>query len=285
MIKRLDTGKIAQIEKKAADIRCLVLEMIARAQVGHPGGSLSVADILAALYFHVLKLEPKRPDWPDRDRLILSKGHGATALYSALALKGYFSTSELETFGTLGSRFQVHPDRRKVPGVEASTGTLGQGLSVGAGIALGARLDRKTYRTYVILGDGEVQEGQVWEGAMFGSHYCLDNLTVILDYNNVQLMGDVPCIMEIAPLSSKWSAFGWNVTEIDGHDISQIIGACKDAEGKKAKPSIIIAKTLKGKGISFMENTHEWHGRAPTTEECRRAVCEIRNIPQPKFRS
>ncbi len=278
MIKKLDSKIVLEIKERASDIRCSVLNMISKAQVGHLGGSLSAADILATLYFNILNIDPQRPEWPDRDRLIISKGHGATALYSVLALRGYFGIDELKTFGTIGSKLQVHPDKTKVAGVEASTGALGQGLSIGAGVAYAAKLDAKSYRTYVILGDGEIQEGQIWEAAMFCSHYRLDNLTAILDYNNVQLMGNVSDIIEIAPVAEKWTAFGWNVIEINGHDILQIINACKTAELKKGKPTIIVAKTTKGKGVSFMEGTCNWHGKAPTPEECKKAISEIKNI-------
>lgn len=249
--------------------------MVTNAQVGHIGGSFSVTDILVSLYFAILKTDPKKPDWPDRDRLIMSKGHGATALYSTLAERGFFHAEELKTFAKLGSRLQVHPDKRKVPGVEASTGALGQGLSIGAGMALAARLDRKDYHTYVILGDGEIQEGQIWEAAMFSSHYGLGNLTAILDYNNVQLMGYVSEIMGISPVKEKWIAFGWNVLEINGHDHEQIINAAEEAKKIKEKPTIIIASTLKGKGVAFMENACEWHGKAPCKEEYDNAMKEI----------
>jgi len=251
--------------------------MITNAQVGHIGGSFSVTDILVSLYFSILNIDPANPDWQDRDRLILSKGHGATALYSTLAERGFFPVDELITFAKLGSRFQVHPDKRKVPGVEASTGALGQGLSIGAGMALAARLNAKNYHTYVILGDGEIQEGQVWEAAMFASHYKLGNLTAILDYNNVQLMGYIPEIMEIAPIKEKWISFGWNTIEINGHDHGQIINAVSEAKKIKSRPTIIIANTVKGKGVAFMENTCEWHGKAPCKEEYDTAIKEIDN--------
>jgi len=250
--------------------------MVREAGVGHIGGSLSVTDILVALYFKILKIDPKEPEWPDRDRLVMSKGHGATALYSILAERGFFPKKELKTFGTLNSNFQVHPDKNKVPGIEASTGALGQGLSIGLGMALAARLDRKDYYTFVILGDGEIQEGQIWEAAMFASHYGLDNLTAILDYNNVQLMGNVSEIMEIAPVAEKWSAFGWEVLEADGHDFNQIVKNLGKAKEIKGKPTIIIANTTKGKGVSFMQNNCKWHGNVPTQDQYNEAICEIR---------
>jgi len=260
------------IEEKSKKIRCDILSMVKNAQVGHIGGSFSVTDILAAMYFGILNIDPANPDWQDRDRLILSKGHGATALYSVLAERGFFPVEELMSFAKLGSKLQVHPDKRKVPGVEASTGALGQGLSIGIGMALAARLDAKEYHTFVILGDGEIQEGQVWEAAMFAAHYKLGNLTAILDYNNVQLMGYVSEIMEVAPIREKWISFGWNTIEINGHDHGQIINASEKAKKIKNKPTIIIAKTIKGKGVSFMENTCEWHGKVPCKEEYENAI-------------
>ena len=275
-MKKLDENEIMRLEDIAREVRCSILTMVREAGVGHIGGSLSVTDILVALYFKILKIDPKEPEWPDRDRLVMSKGHGATALYSVLAKKGFFPKKELKTFGTLNSNFQVHPDKNKVPGIEASTGALGQGLSIGLGMALAARLDWKDYYTFVILGDGEIQEGQIWEAAMFASHYGLDNLTTILDYNNVQLMGNVSEIMEIAPVAEKWSAFGWKVLEADGHDFNQIVENLGKAKEIKGKPTIIIANTTKGKGVSFMQNTCKWHGNVPTQDQYNEAICEIR---------
>ena len=275
-MKKLDENEIMRLEDIAREVRCSILTMVREAGVGHIGGSLSVTDILVALYFKILKIDPKEPEWPDRDRLVMSKGHGATALYSILAERGFFPKKELKTFGTLNSNFQVHPDKNKVPGIEASTGALGQGLSIGLGMALAARLDWKDYYTFVILGDGEIQEGQIWEAAMFASHYRLDNLTAILDYNNVQLMGNVSEIMEIAPVAEKWSAFGWKVLEADGHDFNQIVENLGKAKEIKGKPTIIIANTTKGKGVSFMQNTCKWHGNVPTQDQYNEAICEIR---------
>lgn len=271
----LNENIVENLKLQAKQIRCSILDMITDAQVGHIGGSFSITDILTALYFHILNIDPKNPDWTDRDRLILSKGHGATALYSTLALRGYFPRAKLKTFGFINSDLQVHPDKNKVPGVEASTGALGQGLSIGAGVAFAAKIDNKAYRTYVILGDGEIQEGQVWEAAMFCAHYKLNNITAILDYNNVQLMGNVPDIMDIAPVKDKWEAFGWKTLEIDGHDIEQIISACSYAINTEDAPTMIIAKTIKGKGVSFMQSTCDWHGKAPCKEEYDNAVCEL----------
>ncbi len=273
---KLDETEVKRLQDISKEIRCNILTMIRGAGVGHIGGSLSVTDILVSLYFKVLKINPKNPEWPERDRLILSKGHGATAIYSVLAERGFFPKEELKTFGVIDSNFQVHPDKTKVPGIEASTGALGQGLSIGVGMALAARLDKKGYYTFVILGDGEIQEGQIWEAAMFASHYGLDNMTAILDYNNIQLMGNVSKIMEVAPVADKWAAFGWEVLEIDGHDFCQIIGSLYKAKEVKGKPTIIIANTVKGKGVSFMQNTCNWHGSVPTPEEYSRAINEIK---------
>lgn len=272
---KVDEKILSELINQAIKIRCHIVTMVKDAQVGHIGGSLSVTDILTTLYFYIMRIDPSKPDWIDRDRLVLSKGHGATTLYSTLAERGFFSTEELSTFGKLGSILQVHPDKTKVPGVEASTGALGQGLSVGVGMALAARLDKKDYHTYVILGDGEIQEGQVWEAAMFASHYELDNITAVLDYNNVQLMGSLPEVMNIAPVTDKWKSFGWNLIEIDGHDFSQIVASLYKAKEHKGGPTIIIANTTKGKGVSFMQNTCAWHGSVPTNEEYDRAIKEL----------
>ena len=249
--------------------------MISNAQVGHPGGSLSVADILTVLYFYALNIDPKNPDWEERDRLVLSKGHGAAALYCTLAERGFFSKDTLLTFGKIDSILQVHPDKIKVPGVDASTGALGQGFSIALGMALGARLDGRKYWVYAILGDGEIQEGQVWEAAMCAAHYRVTNLITILDYNRVQLMGPVAEIMEISPVKEKWISFGWNVVEIDGHNISEIISSMEKVKKFKSKPTIIIAHTIKGKGVSYMEGKSEWHGKPPCKEELKIAISEL----------
>lgn len=273
---KLSDNEIKKLENIAREVRCSILTMVKEAGVGHIGGSLSITDILVSLYFKVLKINPKKPGWPDRDRLVMSKGHGAAAIYSTLAEKGFFPKEELKTFGLINSNLQVHPDKNKVPGIEASTGALGQGLSIGLGMALAARLNKKDYYTFVILGDGETQEGQVWEAAMFASHYRIDNLTAILDYNNVQLMGNVSEIIEIAPVAEKWSSFGWKVLEIDGHNFDQIIESFYKAKEVKGKPTIIIANTTKGKGVSFMQNTCKWHGSVPTQEEYIKAMAELK---------
>ena len=263
------------LKEKAKTIRCHIVRMISNSQVGHPGGSLSVADILTVLYFHTLNIDPKNPGWEERDRLVLSKGHGAAALYSTLAEREFFSKDIFSTFGKIDSTLQVHPDKNKVPGVDASTGALGQGFSIALGMALGARLDNKKYWVYAILGDGEIQEGQIWEAAMCAAHYKVTNLITILDYNRIQLMGKIADIMEISPVKEKWVSFGWNTIEIDGHDIGEIISSIEEAKKFKNKPTIIIAHTIKGKGVSYMEGKSEWHGKFPCEEELKIAIREL----------
>ena len=260
---------------KANTIRQHIIRMLAKAGSGHPGGSLSATDIGVALYFHVMNYDPKQPKWPDRDRLVLSKGHATAFLYSTLAEAGFFPTEDLATYRELESYLEGHPDMRKIPGVEASTGSLGQGLSMGIGMALAARLDKKTYRTYVILSDGENDEGQTWEAAMFAAHFKMDNLTALLDYNKFQLDGSIAATMGLEPLADKWRAFGWKVFEADGHSIGAIIDAVQAAHAIKGQPSIIICHTIKGKGVSFMENNNSFHGVAPTPEEAKRALEEL----------
>ena len=271
----LTKEEIKKLNDIARDIRRDIVKTIGSAQVGHIGGSLSAVDILTVLYFHILRIDPHNPQWEERDRFILSKGHGAAALYSTLAKRGYFSSKLLNTFGKINSRLQVHPDMHKVPGIEISTGALGQGLSVAIGMALGAKLEHKDIRVYVLIGDGESQEGQIWEGAMSAAHYKLSNLTAILDYNRVQLLGPVSEVMEVSPLADKWRTFGWEVIEVDGHNISQIIESLEKTKKIKNKPSIIIAHTIKGKGVSFMEGKASWHGKAPNKEEMEKALKEL----------
>lgn len=263
------------LARKAQELRQLVIKMIGEAGSGHPGGSLSCAEILAVLYFHELRLDPERPDWPDRDRFILSKGHAAPLLYAALAKRGFFPVEELLTLRRLGSRLQGHPDCRRLPGVEMSTGSLGQGLSVGNGLALAAKLDGRPYRVYVLLGDGEIQEGMVWEASMAAAHYRLDNLVAIVDHNGLQIDGPVVEVMSPEPLAQKWQAFGWEVLSVNGHEVGEIAGALEYARRVKGKPTMIIAETVKGKGVSFMENRVEWHGVAPKGEELARALAEL----------
>jgi transketolase len=270
-----DADPIQALARRAKSVRKHVLTMISHAQVGHPGGSLSCVDLLVALYFAVLRIDPLQPSWRERDQLILSKGHAATALYATLAERGFIPLEWLATFGQINSPLQVHPDRNKVPGVDASTGALGQGLSIGLGVSLAASLDRRDSRIFVLLGDGELQEGQIWEAAMACSHYKVDNLVVIVDSNQVQLMGPVSAVMGIQPLPPKFESFGWNVLEIDGHQFPQILAAMDAAKSCKGKPTAIIAHTVKGKGCSFMENKSEWHGRAPTGDELCQALLEL----------
>jgi len=266
---------VPDLEKMAKQLRRHVITMIAAAGSGHPGGSLSAADIVTALYFKVMCHDPKSPQWPDRDRFVLSKGHAAPILYAALAECGYFPVEELSTLRKLGSRLQGHTDRTLTPGVEMSAGSLGQGLSFGIGIALAGRLDRRDYYVYVLLGDGECEEGQVWEAAMSASHFQIDNLTAIVDHNGIQLDGRCCDIMGIEPLADKWRAFNWHVIEIDGHDIKQVLQALKEAREIKGKPTAIIAHTVKGKGVSFMENNVDFHGKAPNAQETEIALKEL----------
>lgn len=266
---------LMKLEAKAREIRRYIILMTAAAGSGHPGGSLSATDIVTALYFEVLKIDPKRPDDPNRDRFVLSKGHAAPLLYAALAERGFFPPPELMTLRKLGSRLQGHPDMRKLPGVEMSTGSLGQGLSAANGMALAARLDGRDYRVYVLLGDGETQEGQIWEAAMSAAHYKLDNLTAFLDYNGLQIDGTVEEVMSLGRVGDKWKAFGWHVIEIDGHDFTAILDAVAEAKETKGKPTMIIAHTVKGKGVSFMENQVDWHGTAPKAEQASQALEEL----------
>jgi transketolase len=263
------------LEEMARTLRRHVVSMIATAGSGHPGGSLSAAEIVTALYFKVMRHNSKDPRWPDRDRFILSKGHAAPILYAALAESGYFPIEELKTLRKLDSRLQGHTDMNVTPGVEMSAGSLGMGLSFAIGIALAARLDEKTHRTYVLLGDGECNEGQIWEAAMSAAHFKLDNITAIIDYNNIQLTGWTQNIMQLEPLSEKWQAFGWHVIEIDGHDFNQILSSLDEARGIKTRPTVILAHTIKGKGVSFMENKASFHGKAPSPEETERALNEL----------
>jgi len=266
---------IKDLEKKARLIRGDIIKMLAEAGSGHPGGSLSSVEIVTALYFRVLRLKPDQPEWPDRDRFILSKGHAAPLLYAALAGRGFFPREELLTLRKLGTRLQGHPSRGMLPGVEASTGSLGQGLSMGLGIALAGKLDQRDYRVYVLLGDGESEEGQVWEAAMAAAHYRADNLTAVLDYNGLQIDGPIKEVMSPLPLPEKWRSFGWAVREADGHDFRDLIDAFAWAEGVKDRPSMIVARTVKGKGVSFMENDAGWHGKAPNAQQAGQALDEL----------
>lgn len=250
--------------------------MITAAKSGHPGGSLSAVELIVSLYFGGrMRHDPKNPTWKDRDRFILGKGHAAPVLYAILAEAGYTPVDQLNTLRKFGSIYQGHPDRRFIPALEASTGSLGQGLSLACGMALAARLDGSPARAYTMLGDGEIQEGQVWEAAMFAAYHKIDNVVAIVDYNKIQLDGFVKDIMELEPLADKWRAFGWHVIELDGHDIEAVNAAYDEAAATKGKPTVLVAHTVKGKGVSFMENNPKYHGVAPTAEELTKALAEL----------
>lgn len=272
--------KIHELSLVATKIRKDIIAMVGTAASGHPGGSLSCADIIACLYFHEMRHYSNNPSWSERDHFVLSKGHSAPALYSALAECGYFDRSELNNLRKIGCMLQGHPDCNKTPGVEVATGSLGQGLSIANGIALGVRLDGIKSRVYCLLGDGELQEGQVWEAAMTAAHFKLNNVCAILDHNNLQIDGNVSLVMGIEPVADKWNAFGWNVLEIDAHNISQILNAFEQAKVEKNKPTIIIAKSVKGKGVSFMENNCDYHGKAPNADEMKKALEELDEVNQ-----
>ncbi|MCD6470418.1 transketolase [Candidatus Bathyarchaeota archaeon] len=266
---------VKELSKIAWILRKDVIDMIHRAGSGHPGGSLSAAEIVTALIFHHLNIDPNNPQMPERDRFLLSKGHAAPLLYAALARRGFFPLEELKTFRQLDSRLQGHPDRLKTPGVEMTSGILGHGVAVGVGLALAARIDNAKWRVYVLVGDGEIQAGVIWEGAMMASKYRLGNLTVIVDFNKVQLDGPVNEIMPIQPLTEKWKAFGWHVTEIDGHNMREILDTLDEMDNIQDQPKVIIAHTIKGKGVSFMEGKAYWHGRAPNDEQYLQAMKEL----------
>jgi transketolase len=264
-----------ELETVAKRLRRHIVTMIAKAGSGHPGGSLSAVEIITALYWRVLRHKPSDPRWPDRDRFVLSKGHAAPVLYSALAECGYFPVSELATLRQLDSRLQGHADRTATPGVEMSSGSLGQGLSFAVGTALAGRLDSRDYRIYALLSDGECDEGQIWEAAMAAAHYKVDSLTAIVDNNNIQLSGFNRDIMNLEPLKDKWTAFGWHTMEVDGHDLTQLLNAFSEAKKVKGKPTAIIAHTIKGKGVSFMENNVDFHGKAPNAGQLEEALKEL----------
>jgi transketolase len=266
---------IVELGERARELRLDTLRIIYRRQAGHPGGSLSAAEILAAL-FQRMRLDPERPNWPERDRFILSKGHACAALYAALARRGFFPTEDLDTWGELACHLQGHPDRLKTPGVEMTAGLLGHGVAIGVGLALAARLSDLDYRVYVLLGDGECQAGVIWEGAMAAAKYHLASLTAIVDYNGVQLDGPVHQIMPLAPLADKWRAFNWTVLEVNGHDVRQVLEALDMASEIHDRPTVILARTTKGKGVSFMENDARWHGAAPDDAQYAQAVAELR---------
>ncbi len=265
-----------ELSRRAQEFRIKVLGMIYRAQSGHLGGSFSAAEIITTLFFHHLRLDPANPNWPQRDRFILSKGHAAPMLYVALAERGFFPTKDLETFRQLGSHLQGHPDRLKTLGVEMTSGVLGHGLGVGVGLALAARLDKSDHRVYVLLGDGELDAGVVWEAAMVASKYKLDNLTAIIDRNRVQLDGPTEKVMPLEPLRDKWVSFGWHVIEVDGHDVLKLMAALDEATRVHSFPTVITAHTVKGKGVSFMENDSRWHGKPPDSEQYEMALKELK---------
>jgi len=266
---------LAELQDLCKRVRREIVEMIGAAKSGHPGGSLSAVEIVATLYFDVMRHDPANPKWPERDRFILSKGHGAPVLYSIMAEAGYLPKDRLNSLRKLGSIYQGHPDVRFIPALEASTGSLGNGLSLALGMGCAARLDKAAWRTYVVLGDGEIQEGQIWEAAMFGAFHKVDNVVAIVDYNRIQLDGFVKDIMELEPLVDKWKAFGWHTLEIDGHHIPAVQAAFAEAAATKGKPTVVIAHTVKGKGVSFMENNPKFHGVAPTPAEVQLAFQEL----------
>ena len=270
-----DKELIKKLNLKAVRVRKQIIEMLYHAKSGHPGGSLSATDAIVALYFHHMRHNPKNPGDPDRDRFILSKGHAAPALYAVLAESGYFSKKELLTLRQVGSILQGHPANTRTPGVEVSTGSLGQGLSFGIGVALAGKLDKKNYNVYVLIGDGESEEGQVWEAAASASHHKLDNLTALLDRNMLQIDGCTEDIVGLESTKERWAAFGWNIIEIDGHDMKQILDALHEADSYKGKPTMIIMRTVKGRGVSFMENNVDFHGVAPNEEEYKQAMKEL----------
>jgi len=266
---------ISELEEIARKIRVDVIKMTNKAGSGHPGGSLSSAEIISSLYFNILKHDPKNPCWEDRDIFILSKGHCCPAMYSALARSGYFPVKKLMDLRKLGSYLQGHPHSSCLPCIEASTGSLGQGLSIAVGSALGMRLNKKNSRVYCLMGDGEQQEGQIWEAAMSAAHYKLDNLCGIVDRNGLQIDGFTKEVMDYEPLEKKWKSFGWHVITVDGHDIEALLKAFESAKRKRNKPTVIIANTIKGKGVSFMENVAVWHGQAPNNEEMKNALNDL----------
>lgn len=272
----LDSSKLENLQEKSKNVRRNIVEMVYAAASGHPGGSLSIADVLVALYFSELNVDIKSPKAENRDRVVLSKGHCSPALYATLAEKGFIPKEDLKSFRKIDSYLQGHPDMKKIPGVDMTSGSLGQGLSVSNGMALAGKLDNKDYRIYCIMGDGEIQEGQVWEAAMSSSHYKLDNLCVIVDNNNLQIDGEVGNVMNPYPLDEKFKSFGFNTLVMDGNNFEEILNAFENAKNTKGKPTAIIAKTIKGKGVSFMENKAGWHGKAPSEEEYKIAMEELK---------
>ncbi len=274
----MNDNRFIELKKTANAVRRHIIDGVYSAGCGHPGGSLSIADLLTYLYFEEMRIDPKNPDDPARDRFVLSKGHTAPALYGTLAERGFIGRDEIKTLRKIDSRLQGHPEMKGIPGVDMSTGSLGLGFSAAVGMALSGKHYGDPYRVYTILGDGETQEGQVWEAAMFASHYKLDNLVAILDLNGLQIDGDITEVMNPTPHDEKFIAFGWNVITIDGHDFTEIASALSSAKATKDKPTLIIAKTVKGKGVSFMENRPEWHGQAPKEEQYNIAISDLDKI-------
>ena len=270
-----DASKLEALRKKAFEIRREIVTMVHRANSGHVGGSLGATEIVVALYYNIMKHRPADPKWEGRDRFILSKGHCTPVIYAALADCGYFPMEDLKTFRRPGSHLQGHPAQHKTPGIDAPTGTLGLGISTGVGMALGAKLKKQDHHYYILCGDGEIQEGQVWEAAMFANKYKLDNIIAFIDRNYLQTDGNSEKVMPLDPLRPKWESFGWRVYDIDGNDFDQIIGTVEEAKKTKGKPSMIIAKTVKGKGVSFMENEASWHGTPPGKEDFEKAIKEL----------
>lgn len=274
-MREISDAAVAAVKEKALTMRRNIVKMLGAAGSGHPGGSLSAADIVATLYFWEMNIDPQNPAEPDRDRFVLSKGHAAPLLYAALAAKGFLAEEELMTLRKMGSRLQGHPDMRKLPGVEACTGSLGQGFSWAVGMALAGKMDQKPYRVYSLLGDGEAEEGIVWEATMAAAHYKLDNLLIFLDHNGLQIDGPITQVMSPEPLGDKFRAFGWEVVSIDGHDYRQIMQALNRGRETTGRPTAVIAETIKGKGVSYMENKAEWHGTAPNAEQVQQALKEL----------
>ncbi len=272
---KLTPEELSELASRAKAIRGNIVRMVTEAKSGHPGGSLSAADILSVLYFAEMNVDPSQTQNPDRDRFVLSKGHAAPVLYATLAEKGFFPKEELLSLRRINSRLQGHPEMKNIPGIDMSTGSLGQGLSAACGMALAGKLDARDYRVFALLGDGELEEGQIWEAAMFAAHYKLDNLTAFVDFNGLQIDGPVAEVLSPLPIPEKWQAFGWNVLIIDGHNYNEIYDAIQTAKTVKGKPTMIVAKTVKGKGVSQMENIADWHGKAPSREECETFLAAI----------
>lgn len=278
MVNIMEEAKKRELQRIACKIRMGVLEAVHSAKSGHPGGSLSIADDLAYLYFVEMNIDPQNPEWMGRDRFVLSKGHCAPALYAALALKGYFPVEELKKLRKVNAMLQGHPDMKGTPGIDMSTGSLGQGISAACGMALSAKLSNENYRTYAILGDGELEEGMVWEAAMFAAHYKLDNLTAIVDYNGLQIDGKLSEVCSPEPIPEKFAAFGWHVIKIDAHDFDEIEAAINEAKNTKEQPTVIVQNSVKGKGVSFMENNVAWHGKGPNDVEFAKAMEELNAV-------